>query len=277
MSPIPRPAGDVPRLLARRILPRALYRKVHHVLNAAAGVRSLGLREYRRLRDASPAAPASDGLIRIRVPGLLHPFHIRPNRTDRVTFMQNVVRQTYGRHLPDRPPRLIIDAGACIGDTTAWYLSRFPNARVVAIEPVERHLEVLRRNVGPYGERVTVIHGALWTTDEPVELSPLRRGRASFVESATGREDARLCPGLSPLTLLSATGEERIGIFKIDIEGAETQLFTGTACDAWLERTDAVYIEVHGPEAERVVLDAMQRNGFTGRRHRELYIFRKLA
>jgi hypothetical protein len=36
------------------------------------------------------------------------------------------IREIYSRRLPKEPVRAVVDAGAYIGDTTCWYLSRFP-------------------------------------------------------------------------------------------------------------------------------------------------------
>ena len=267
--------AELGRGALRIILPRRLYAAAHRALNATAARRALGRTQYRRLRDASHATAGSDGFVRLEAPALMHPFHIRPNRTDPVTFMQNVVRETYGRLLPAEDPRFIVDAGACIGDSTAWYLSRFPAARVVAIEPVTRHFEILQRNIAPYGSRADLIHGALWPRDVPVALGGDQRGRASYVLETGGEGGEAACPGVSPLTLLERYGETTIDLFKIDIEGGEIELFGDDACDAWLRRTGTVYIEIHGPDAERVVLAAMRRNGFVGQTYRELHIFRR--
>jgi hypothetical protein len=68
------------------------------------------------------------------------------------------------------------------------------------------------------------------------------------------------------------TGMKTIDVFKIDIEGAETALFSGP-CDDWLERTRVIMTEIHSPEADRAVRRAVARHRYEYHRHREVHVF----
>ena len=46
-------------------------------------------------------------------------------------------------------PSVIIDAGANIGLASIWFASKFPEARILAIEPEKSNYELLVRNVEP--------------------------------------------------------------------------------------------------------------------------------
>ena len=69
---------------------------------------------------------------------------------------------------------LVLDLGANVGLSAAYFLSVFPSARLLAVEPFQRNVDVLRTNLAPYGERAMVLHGAAWGT----------RSRVSLVEGA---------------------------------------------------------------------------------------------
>ena len=43
-------------------------------------------------------------------------------------------------------PKVIIDLGAHFGDTTLYYHTRFPNARIIAVEPAPESYERLLKN-----------------------------------------------------------------------------------------------------------------------------------
>lgn len=262
--------GEWARRAGRWLLPPGLYRRGYDAINAWHGVRTLGWREYRRLKANEPEGR---DLNRYELPELEHPIYIRPGYKWAISVIQNVLRETYGRHTPAEPIRFIIDAGAFIGDTAAYYLSRFPEARVVAVEPVDKHFAILEKNCGPYGDRVRLIKGALWPHDAHLALDPDWGGRRSSVlETDAGSADF---VGISPLTLLQESGRDEIDIFKCDIEGGELQLFGDDSVDEWLPRTRTVFIEIHGPEADAAVMDATRRHGFRGTRYRELHIFRR--
>ena len=55
----------------------------------------------------------------------------------------------------------MIDAGAFIGDTAAYFLSRFSNLHVTAIEPNLDNFTLARTNLAPYGDRVNLLNQAL--------------------------------------------------------------------------------------------------------------------
>jgi hypothetical protein len=78
--------------------------------------------------------------------------------------------------------------------------------------------------------------------------------------------------GIDPFTLMQDAGWQRISIFKCDIEGGEEALFS-QAPDAWIERTDAILMEIHSRSAQQAVYGAMARHPFAASRYRELHVF----
>ena len=64
----------------------------------------------------------------------------------------------------------VIDGGANVGYSAAYFLSCYPAATVVSIEPDPENAALLRRNLAPYGERSVVIEGALWSTAQDLLL-----------------------------------------------------------------------------------------------------------
>ena len=65
------------------------------------------------------------------------PIIIRPGTDDLSSVINNAIREEYGQFKKNFSPVTIVDAGAYIGDTAAYFLSRFPDAQVVALEPNE--------------------------------------------------------------------------------------------------------------------------------------------
>jgi hypothetical protein len=52
-------------------------------------------------------------------------------------------------------------------------------------------------------------------------------------------------------------------------------LLAARDCDDWLARTRSMFIEIHDSEAERVVMGAVARHGFTHTTYRELHVFHR--
>ncbi|HTY61913.1 MAG TPA: FkbM family methyltransferase [Acidobacteriota bacterium] len=209
---------------------------------------------------------------RVRIDGIQHPLYARPGTPDAVEIVHSVIREAYGKYLPEGDIKFVIDAGAYIGDATSWYLSKFPESRVVALEPTSESFAMLKANCSPYGERVTLIKGALWVEDGELDLlfdSTTPTGN-TVAKSKSGGSDRGAAYSLN--TILKGSGASEIDILKMDIEGSELQIFSENP-DPWLSRTRYITMEIHSAEAHAAVHAATRRHGFIRRRYRELYIF----
>jgi FkbM family methyltransferase len=74
--------------------------------------------------------------------------------------------------------------------------------------------------------------------------------------------------------LISEAGAEVIDILKIDIEGAEIEVF-GNGSLEWLPRVRNIVIELHGQAAKQVFLTAIESEGMTLSRSGELTVCRR--
>ncbi len=136
-------------------------------------------------------------------------------------------------------PDFIVDAGANIGASPIYFANRFPGARVVAIEPDSANYAILESNVRRWPQ-ITPVHAALWPEDAMVELSDPGYGTWGYQASVS--QDGSI-PAMSMSRLLESTGLERVDLLKIDIEGAERELFD--ASGDWIHRVEAIVIELH--------------------------------
>jgi hypothetical protein len=91
---------------------------------------------------------------------------------------------------------------------------------------------------------------------------------------STPTGNGSLIAGLSLTQILERHGTKRLDLFKCDIEGGEREVFRGLT-EPWMNRTEMIIIETHGDDAERIVVDASVRNGFSHTRYGWLHIFRK--
>jgi FkbM family methyltransferase len=157
----------------------------------------------------------------------------------------------------------LIDAGAYIGDTTAYFLSRFPQLQAIAVEPNPESLELARRNLAPYENRVTLLPVALAATETPVRIAGTETGAQI---SSQGVE----VEATTIVKLLDGLPNGRASIVKMDIEGAEREVFAASP-ETWLPRIDHIIVETHGPDIARDVLAALGRNGWRAVRYRNLY------
>lgn len=191
---------------------------------------------------ASAAGLPVEGTVELHPASLEWPVQLRLHTTDTDIYEQVLTRREYGV-FDDLNPRLIVDCGANVGYSSAYFLSRFPDASLIAVEPFPANADLCRRNLAPYGDRAKVLQAAVWGADTDLVLDNVHASHewAVTVRPAEAGETA----AVRGLSLPSLTDGD-IDLLKIDIEGSELELF-GAAADAWLPRVRNIAIELHGP------------------------------
>ncbi|HEX3969467.1 MAG TPA: FkbM family methyltransferase [Edaphobacter sp.] len=148
----------------------------------------------------------------------------------------------------NRDPEFIVDAGANIGLASVYFANQFPNARILAIEPEKENFEVLLKNVEPY-PNVQPVLGALWSERAEVEVVDRGLGNWGFmiesspngqVSPSSGQQKVE---GMTVDMILDRYNVQEISILKMDIEGAELEVFRNSS--SWINRVDSLIIELH--------------------------------
>lgn len=214
-----------------------------------------GLETYARTKWAR-------GSIEIKVPGLSAPVMMRTGTSDRRVFQHIFLKGGYDTPYPGRP-RLIIDAGANNGYSAVRFASLYPEADIVAVEPDRANIAALERNIATY-PRVRVVRAAVWPRDVPLTIeNPTDRSWSFRVRPARDGEPS--FPAVSIVSLLRDSGHTAIDILKLDVEGAERELFEDPDCDLWLARTNMLFVETHDrhrPGCEAALAAAAARHSF---------------
>ncbi|GLC27158.1 FkbM family methyltransferase [Roseisolibacter agri] len=227
-----------------------------------------GTRVWRRMAAVANAPPGSPPMS-VTVPGLAHPLLLRPGTSDVAVFEQVFLHGALDFPLSPAPT-YIVDAGANIGLASIYLLAKYPTAQIVALEIEESNFELLRRNTRHY-PNVTPIQAALWSHRTELELVDSDADKWAFQVRAP--EDATpslpttrttRVPALGVTDVLARTQWPRIDLLKVDIEGAECEVFTPAASD-WLGHVRVIAVELHDrlrPGCEAAVLDALGTRPF---------------
>lgn len=171
-------------------------------------------------------------------------------------------------------PRLILDCGAHIGCAARSFAQQFPNAAIIAVEAEARNFEQLKKNVAQF-PRIKPLHAAVWKSRGFVRLaSPDDESWTFKVTPLRDASDkAAHIPSLAIDDLLAMTNEPRIGLLKLDVEGAEREIFSAD-CDGWLSLVDAIIIELHdrfAPGCRDAFMGAIVRHPDLRQRHASLH------
>lgn len=143
---------------------------------------------------------------------------------------------------------LIIDAGGNIGFTALYYRDAYPEAAIVSIEPERGNFTELSRHIGD-DPLMLLLQAALSGRDGESEIvNPRAQAwgfRTRFVTNGSG-DPALKIPALcvdSVVTLAAERWPIEPFIIKIDIEGAEADVFQGQS--TWIDNFYAVIVELH--------------------------------
>jgi FkbM family methyltransferase len=162
------------------------------------------------------------------------------------TFREVLLGEEYKFSL-DHEPRVIVDAGANIGLASIWFAIRYPNARIIALEAERTNFELMVRNVALF-PNVTPLHAALWSHRGVLGIDdPQGEGVWAFqtTELREGHDSYGVVDSITIQDLLSDYAIDRIDLLKIDIEGAECEVFSDPGSLHWIDSVDAIAIELH--------------------------------
>jgi len=154
---------------------------------------------------------------------------------------------------------LIIDGGANIGLSVAYFKHLYPTSTIMAFEPDPDIFRVLQQNCQSFGlENVELFREALWINDDTLKFRQEGTwgGRLSVEDE---------CDGIVVRTKrLRDLLQQNVSLLKLDVEGAETELLED--CADLLSNVDSLFVEYHSfadrPQSLHRLLTVVHDAGF---------------
>lgn len=163
-------------------------------------------------------------------------------------------------------PEFIIDGGANIGLTTLYLKRFYPNASVLAVEPNPANFSVLKKNIESNElTNCALLQCGLWSENAYLEGAHELPGdewgfSVKKQETLTGVG----IDGRTILSILSEHGWSRIDYLKLDIEGAEEEIFKNPETyDSFMKVTRAISIEPHSARFKNEFKKLLSQYEFT--------------
>ncbi len=191
--------------------------------------------------------------ISYKVNGRESMFLLRRDSSDFAVFVQIIFEEEYERVISllkeiELQPKTIIDAGCNIGLTSIYLKAFFPDARVICIEPAQGTAEVLNRNIQL--NKLSDVHienKGLWSKTCFLRERSFRDNKEwSFSLEESDKNDGNGIEAISITTLMKNYDLATIDFLKIDVEGAEKNIFLEDPMVAnWLTKVKLIAIEIH--------------------------------
>lgn len=194
---------------------------------------------------------------------LPHKIHLRPGSTDNCVFKQIFLEQDLNISILKKIKiETIMDLGANIGMSSLYMAHRFPDARIIGVEPNEANGKMFKMNLSHYSN-VDFILGAVRGNHEKLEINDYGMGATGYVAEPT-----KLVGGMPSITISDIMKKyqwDKIDILKMDIEGSEKSVFERNY-EEWLPLTKILLVELHerkSPGCTNVIRNAISNYNFT--------------
>lgn len=199
----------------------------------------------------------------VYIRGIAHPVYCRFGTSDPWVLSQIFIDEEYSHLTGLEETKFILDCGGNVGYAAVYFLNHYPAAQVIVVEPDPGNLEICRKNLAAYGDRVQIVPSAIWSqaTDLVLENPFDTAGEwAICVRPAQAGEQADLV-ATDIGSLMQQFGWSKIDILKVDIETAEAEVFAHNY-RAWLDTVRHLAIEIHqvpGDRCQQVVMAALSQ------------------
>jgi FkbM family methyltransferase len=165
---------------------------------------------------------------------------LRLGTTDVAAFEHVFINDEYGFSLAQEPS-IIVDAGANVGMSSAYFSLRYPAARIIAIEPEPTNFELLKKNAKLF-PKVFPINAALWSHEGSVCIQDAGGGNWGMRVADSISSDLSIrCTTMS--SLLKEFDIGQIDLLKVDVEGAECEIFADSS--SWISHVGVICAELH--------------------------------
>jgi FkbM family methyltransferase len=137
--------------------------------------------------------------------------------------------------------KTIIDAGGNEGYSAIYFASKFPNAKIITIEPEIKNYEVLVKNTLFYPNIIT-LNNALYSEEKDVNIIDPNYGKWGYRIFGNGK----ILNTIKTITiekLIENYNLEYVDFLKIDIEGSEKEVLEN--CENWIDKIKIIWVEDH--------------------------------
>lgn len=222
-------SSKVPWPIQKAIVFGGRFPRIASRIGALKGLAALGKIIARR-----------SGTFSVHYPGGTHPLRLRANSADIEAYFKVFVEEEYEFDIGFEP-RTILDVGSHVGCSVAYFAARWPQAQILAVEPIRENLSLLHANVGDI-PGVRILESALWG-ESGILCFHNPEGRTDSYMAQVANETTDGVQAVTMAQLLLQTPEDHFDLVKLDIEGAERELFINNS--AWIERIGCLLVELH--------------------------------
>jgi FkbM family methyltransferase len=199
---------------------------------------------------------------KIYLPFLGRTIYFRKKTKDKETFKEIFNQNIYNIKLPI-VPKLIIDAGSNTGFAALFFKIKYPEAKIISLEIETENVKMIKKNLKGYKD-IEIIQKGLFNKKSFFKIEDPYNATNSFVIKEVIPGENYDIESITIDEILNSTKAETIDILKIDIEGAEKDLFEKDY-ENWLPKVKIIMVETHDrmiPKCSYSVMKAVNDYNF---------------
>ncbi len=207
-------------------------------------------------------------------------FFLRKFSSDLPVFKQLIIQGEYSKIInilnkSNIEALTIIDAGANIGIATQQFKKAFPNAKVICIEPDDDNVSMIQKTIeGNNFSDVFIEKAGLLDSNTFLKISNNYRDNAKWSLQVDPTDAVSDLYAITIPSIIKKYSLGTIDLLKIDIEGAEAQIFRNTEhIKEFLSYVKVLCLEVHEEYITvSEVHDILRKHNFHCVRNKDLTI-----
>ncbi len=205
---------------------------------------------------------------------MANPVAIRTGTSDMQVFHDIFIWGEYSFLKPVSEQINVLDIGANVGYSSTHFAGIYPACEIVAVELMQSNFRQLAKNTSFLGKRIRTVEAGVWSHNHGVSIADdtFRDGDAWSHHASEVSAGKCLVPSITMLELMRTHAMPHVNVCKIDIEGAEYELFADGHRD-WVNHCDVILLEIHEDLGGFDIVAAMHNDGFHSFTAHELTIF----
>lgn len=183
-------------------------------------------------------------LVEVNLPNYKASFNLRVNDADIGTFEKIFIDEEYKFTFEDMNPKVIVDIGANIGLSSVYFANKYPTSKVYTLEPEKNNFKSLVKHTKEYKNIINTNCG-LWYENKLLTIDNPNVESISFTlnDNITSADNSLQIEGITLEKFMLDNDINYIDILKIDIEGAEKDIFMNNP--KWLDKIGLLIVELH--------------------------------
>jgi FkbM family methyltransferase len=171
-------------------------------------------------------------------------IYVRTNTSDLDVAISSLCKKEYD-HIRSINPKIIIDAGANIGTSAIFFAKKYPNARIIAVEPEESNFDLLLKNTGSF-KNIVALKAAIWGVADKRTIHNRFTGHWGYTVADTHNKKESTGQEINCITIKSLMEEysiDTIDLLKMDIQGGEKNVLENSS--EWINSVEIMTVELH--------------------------------